>query len=106
MTEYMASSPDVGRRPRISLIFAYSSGLRPSAAYGCSFSGVAMALETVSATCVAGVLTGKGLLDRGMPEYVDSIRGERMPGPDWSGQRSPPGGPITRRVAKMDTSPT
>src|SRR5690554_2888345 len=68
MTEYIASSPDVGRRPRISLIFSYSSGLSPSAAYGCSFSGVAMALETVSATEVAGMLTGKGLLDRGMPD--------------------------------------
>ncbi|KFF60265.1 hypothetical protein JF66_05470 [Cryobacterium sp. MLB-32] len=31
ITEYMASSPEVGRRPRISRIFAYSLAFRPRA---------------------------------------------------------------------------
>ena len=35
---------------------AYSSGFRPSAAYGCSFSGVAAALSTVSSTGVGDVV--------------------------------------------------
>ena len=35
MTEYIASSAAVGRRPRMSLIRWYSSGLRPSSAKGC-----------------------------------------------------------------------
>src|SRR4051794_17137332 len=48
ITEYMASSPLVGRRPRMSRMRWYSSLLRPSAAYGCSFSGVAIACETES----------------------------------------------------------
>src|SRR5690606_38156148 len=48
MTEYIASSAFVGRRPRISRIWAYSSGLRPSSAYGCSASGVAAASSIVS----------------------------------------------------------
>ncbi|VXB77830.1 hypothetical protein MICRO8M_60031 [Microbacterium sp. 8M] len=55
ITEYIASSPEVGRRPRISRIRAYSSSLRPSAAYGCSFSGVAAAFATESGTCAVGV---------------------------------------------------
>src|SRR5215207_6263901 len=50
MTEYMASSDEVGRRPRISLIRAYSPSLRPSSAHGCARSGVRAALPTVSAT--------------------------------------------------------
>src|SRR5688572_1335071 len=50
MTEYIANSPDVGRRPRISRMRSYSSGLSPSAAYGCSRSGVAAAFSTVSTT--------------------------------------------------------
>src|SRR5690606_23855519 len=48
MTEYMASSPLVGRRPRISRMRAYSSSFRPRAAYGCSRSGVAAAFSTES----------------------------------------------------------
>jgi hypothetical protein len=74
MTEYIASSPDVGRRPRISRIFAYSSGLRPRAAYGCSFSGVASAFETVSARAFGeGVVTRLSSRNRGRrtsPSYV------------------------------------
>src|SRR5215210_8739894 len=50
ITEYMASSDDVGRRPRISRIRAYSSDLRPSSAHGCAWSGVTRALSTVSTT--------------------------------------------------------
>ena len=41
MTEYIASSLLVGRRPRISRIRAYSSAFRPSSAHGCSRSGSA-----------------------------------------------------------------
>ncbi len=48
MTEYMASSAAVGRRPRIFLISAYSFSFRPSSAQGCSTSGVAWASATVS----------------------------------------------------------
>src|SRR4051812_42716110 len=44
----MANSPLVGRRPRMSLMRWYSSLFNPSAAYGCSFSGVAIACETES----------------------------------------------------------
>ena len=36
ITEYIASSAAVGRRPRMSRIRWYSSGLRPSSAKGCS----------------------------------------------------------------------
>src|SRR5918999_3018511 len=50
ITEYMASSDEVGRRPRISRIRAYSSDFRPSSAHGCAWSGVPRALSTVSTT--------------------------------------------------------
>src|ERR671916_3000782 len=50
ITEYMASSDDVGRRPRISRIRAYSSSFRPSSAHGCAWSEVPRALSTVSTT--------------------------------------------------------
>src|SRR4249919_4180753 len=50
MTEYMASSDEVGRRPRISLIRAYSPSFSPSSAHGCDCSGVRAAFPTVSAT--------------------------------------------------------
>ncbi|CAM5243388.1 hypothetical protein STENM223S_01208 [Streptomyces tendae] len=48
MTEYMASSAPVGRRPRISTTRSYSSFFRPSSAQGSSTSGVAAACSTVS----------------------------------------------------------
>src|SRR5215218_3223234 len=48
ITEYMASSQLVGRRPRMSRIRWYSSGFNPSSAHGCSTSGVLVALLTVS----------------------------------------------------------
>ncbi|MNW60742.1 hypothetical protein D3C74_387530 [compost metagenome] len=48
MTEYIASSAAVGRRPRMSRMRWYSSGLRPSSAKGCASSGVAAARSTVS----------------------------------------------------------
>src|SRR3954462_7802534 len=48
MTEYIASSELVGRRPRISRMFAYSSGLRPRSAHGCARSAVLVASSTVS----------------------------------------------------------
>src|SRR4029453_3416607 len=50
MTEYMASSDEVGRRPKISLIRAYSPSFRPSSAHGCACSGVRAASPTGSAT--------------------------------------------------------
>src|SRR6187200_3557800 len=50
MTEYIASSAEVGRRPRISLIRAYSPSLSPSSAHGCGWTGVSVALPTVSDT--------------------------------------------------------
>src|SRR5262245_39951605 len=50
MTEYIASSELVGRRPRIWRISAYSSGLRPRSAHGCSWSGSPAATATVSST--------------------------------------------------------
>src|SRR5215218_5117237 len=50
ITEYMASSDEVGRRPRISMILAYSSRFRPSAAHGWASPGLERAFATVSAT--------------------------------------------------------
>src|SRR6478672_7230411 len=60
MTEYMASSAAVGRRPRMSRMRWYSSGLRPSSANGCSWSGVAAATSTVS---VWGARAGAVVID-------------------------------------------
>src|SRR4051794_34280984 len=59
MTLYMASSDDVGRRPRMSRIRAYSSSFSPSSAYGWGVSGEAVARSTVSrrAGAVDGVCT-------------------------------------------------
>ena len=48
MTEYMASSAMVGRRPRISRMRSYSSAFSPSSDQGCSVSGVIEAFPTVS----------------------------------------------------------
>ena len=48
MTEYIASSAIVGRRPRMSRIRAYSSAFSPSSAQGCAVSGVIDASATVS----------------------------------------------------------
>src|SRR5688500_11961594 len=64
MTEYMASSDEVGRRPRISLIRAYSSSFRPSSAHGCSWSGVRAAAPTVSATAATLPVRGSDRADR------------------------------------------
>src|SRR6478736_4567947 len=44
MTEYMASSELVGRRPRIESTRSYSSCFMPSASYGCSIPGLESAL--------------------------------------------------------------
>jgi hypothetical protein len=56
ITEYMASSPLVGLRPRISRMLRYSLSVSPRAAYGCTLSGVAAAFATVSAAeVVAGI---------------------------------------------------
>src|SRR6478735_6391639 len=74
----MASSPLVGRRPRISRICRYSSVLRPSAAYGCSRSGVVAAFSTVSTTCVEGVLTGECSLETGRMRQRRQSTGARM----------------------------
>src|SRR5215207_2151811 len=54
MTEYIASSALVGRRPRMLRMRSYSSGLSPSAPYGWSFSGVVAATSTVSSCGVLG----------------------------------------------------
>src|SRR6478736_3350000 len=48
MTEYIASSAIVGRRPMISRMLAYSSPLSPSSDHGWSTSGVRAACSTVS----------------------------------------------------------
>ena len=48
MTEYIASSEEVGLRPRIVLIRAYSSSFKPSSTQGCFVSGFAAAVATVS----------------------------------------------------------
>ena len=48
MTEYIANSEDVGRRPKISLMRAYSSAFNPSSANGCFVSGLVLAIATVS----------------------------------------------------------
>ncbi len=48
MIEYIASSDAVGRRPRMSLIFAYSSSFRPRSVYGWSSSEDCSAFSTVS----------------------------------------------------------
>lgn len=52
----MANSDPVGRRPRISWTLRYSSSFMPSAAQGCSTSGVPLARSTVSSAArCAGV---------------------------------------------------
>ena len=48
MTEYIASSEEVGRRPKISFMRAYSSAFNPSSAKGCEESGFDCAIATVS----------------------------------------------------------
>ena len=58
ITEYMASSAEVGRRPRMSRMRWYSSGFRPSSAQGCSVSGVPAAWPTVSSVTTRGLLRG------------------------------------------------
>src|SRR5215217_8018236 len=68
MTEYIASSLEVGRRPRISLLRAYSSAFSPSSAHGCSRSGSFSARPTVSST-------GKGY--RPGPLRADSEAADR-----------------------------
>src|SRR3954449_13415343 len=50
ITEYIASSELVGRRPRISRIRWYSSAFRPRSAQGCSWLGSSAATATVSST--------------------------------------------------------
>src|ERR1700712_3564776 len=52
MTEYIASSAPVGRRPRIALMRSYSSAVSPSSDHGCAWSGVRAAFWTVSTTGV------------------------------------------------------
>ena len=71
ITEYMASSPEVGRRPRMVRISAYSPGVNPRAAYGCSFSGVLIALVTVSATPREDVLE-TAVTSGVLPEIADA----------------------------------
>ena len=48
MTEYMASSAEVGRRPRISRMLSYSSSLRPSSLHGWVAWASVAAASTVS----------------------------------------------------------
>src|SRR5450759_589289 len=61
MTEYIASSALVGRRPRISRMRSYSSALSPSAAHGCWTSGVVEASSTVSRLLLVMELKGSPL---------------------------------------------
>ena len=48
MTEYIANSLEVGRRPKMFLILAYSSSFSPSSAQGWEASGLFCAFVTVS----------------------------------------------------------
>jgi hypothetical protein len=59
ITEYIASSEEVGRRSRISLIRAYSPSFNPSSAHGCGWSGVWVASPTVSATAATLPVLGQ-----------------------------------------------
>src|SRR5690606_13577831 len=89
MTEYIASSAFVGRRPRISRMRAYSSGLRPSSSKGCSASGLAAARSTVSYPRAVEE-TDMGSLER-------SYRHERMlHEPVLTAPGRPPRGPLGR----------
>src|SRR5690606_15556380 len=83
ITEYMASSPLVGRRPRISRIDWYSSDLSPRATYGCSRSGVAAAFWTVSAVLVDAASGFTGLLVRGraVAQSYESAETRTAPAP-------------------------
>src|SRR6476469_6525421 len=76
ITEYMASSAAVGRRPRLSRMRWYSSGLRPSSANGCSWSGVAAATSTVS---VWGARAGAVV--------IDSLGGDPWAGTDQAARQ-------------------
>src|SRR6478752_3633633 len=97
----MASSPLVGRRPRMSRMLWYSSGFSPRAAYGCSFSGVAAAFSTVSSTGtvgVEGVVVTGGELQK---------KGDASTGPGaWRGrsQRDSLTCPVYRWRARLDPS--
>src|SRR6478736_5399354 len=89
MTEYMASSAAVGRRSRMSRIRWYSSGLRPSSANGCSWSGVAAAASTVSDTWPE--VGSAGRCEAGVVLVIESLglgarwRGGRGTGPAAAG---------------------
>src|SRR6476469_10559661 len=66
MTEYIASSDDVGRRLRISRSWAYSSDLSPSSAHGWVTSGLCSAFLTVSSrrgSVTASTLPARTSLD-------------------------------------------
>src|SRR5919206_296906 len=76
MTEYMASSAVVGRRPRMSRIRAYSSDFRPSSLYGCSRSGVravdAQRLIAVAEVQVA-VAGERARQQAGLAEHLEPV---------------------------------
>src|SRR5674476_813891 len=58
MTEYIANSAMVGRRPRISRMRSYSSAFSPSSDQGCETSGVVEASPTVSMLGLATEVIG------------------------------------------------
>src|SRR4051794_28558862 len=91
----MASSPLVGRRPRMSRMRWYSSLLRPSAAYGCSFSGVAIACETESR---------RALIASDSTERVSAAVRQQEDGRDQrrDHQQKPDGERASARAAEVD----
>src|SRR5690606_11584220 len=104
MTEYIASSAAVGRRPRMSRMRWYSSGLRPSSAYGWTSSGVAAACSTVSSAGRAEAWDAGAVIG----SLGWALSGERTTAHDQStgvtarpGRASRPGG--TRGGARRST---
>src|SRR4029453_7844301 len=90
MTEYIASSALVGRRPRMLRMRSYSSGFSPSAAYGCSFSGVAAATTAVSRNGVGGVVAFGGVGVVGVCEAEGGQKQESGGGGGRRGGGRPP----------------
>src|SRR3954451_23581121 len=77
LTQYIASSQLVGRRPRMSRMRWYSSGFNPSSAHGCSASGVAAARLTVSADVVSGLTWAPVLVSPGSDVPLHCLSGPK-----------------------------
>src|SRR5512145_1397775 len=91
MTEYIASSDELGRRPRISRIRSYSSGLRPRSAQGCWRSGSLLATSTVSSRdsgrCSVTDCWLSGSVDQGGGPRLNLPADPRAPGASPQGGR-------------------